>query len=524
MRTNQKVGWGVVAAIGVIVGALGLLVRYQGERGATGTRAEGADAQPKAPEVAASATTMGDCDTASCSDVWPVPASYVAVGGGAFPENTEVSLEQDLALLTEVLDRAGPLYFGGGPGARSVRELRVAPLTPQQQLSQELGQLFAPRNGRDSIYRASHLRAAAATLVRVEQRLEAEFEVSGAPLLLYIATHGEPGDEPGAVAVTLWGGQLLTPRELAALHDGTARPLRLVVTSCYSGAFAELAFNDADSDAGATVADRCGLFAGTWDRETSGCDPDPERRHQESYALHMLHALRGHDRHGQPLQATDIDADGNGHISLLEAHSFARGSARSIDVPTSTSERFLREAQTEQATIDPALLPEEALLTRRLGERLGIATQDEAERALRRLERRVRTLDDGMAAAEQVMDETYFSLASRLLSRFPVLSDAYHPEFAGTIQAHGTAIASLLHSSKEANAYEQARTAVAEFDAELARAQVDEAELLRLSRSLQTQGLAAALAARGGADYEDYQRLLACERFEPPQPPAPPPP
>ena len=55
------------------------------------------------------------------------------------------------------------------------------------------------------------------------------------------------------------------------------QPLRLVATSCFSGGFAELAFAHADVNAGPTQVPRCGLFAGTWDRKTSGCDPNPDR-------------------------------------------------------------------------------------------------------------------------------------------------------------------------------------------------------------------------------------------------------
>ena len=504
------VGAGVV--LGAAVGALWLARHEPRLPAAGGSRGqERDDATAGGGDMSAASVA---CQERACREVWPVPAPYLAVGGGAFPENTEVSLEQDLTLLTQVLGPGGVVLFGGGPGAFSVRELRSTPLTRKQVLLGELGQLFWPRQGRDSRYRSSELRAGDATLTRVTERLEAEFEVAGAPLLLYIATHGEPGSDPASVAVSLWGGHQFTPHDLAMLHDGSSRPLRLVATSCYSGGFAELAFNDADPDAGAALADRCGVFAGTWDRETSGCDPDPERRHQEAYGLHLLHALRGERRDGTPLAHSPVDVDNNGRLNLLEAHTWARVAARSIDLPTTTAERFLREVQTERTPTDGALLPEERVLVTLLGERLGVRTLVEAQRELQLQQGRLRALDDGLSAAEDGLDEAYLALSTRLLSRFPVLSDAYHPEFETTLQQHGSAIRSLLHSSGEALAYEQARRAVAEFDAELARGQVFEAELQRLVRAWETLELAAGLAARGGPDLEEYQRLLACERAE----------
>ena len=61
------------------------------------------------------------------------------------------------------------------------------------------------------------------------------------------------------------------------------RPLRMVITSCYSGGFAELAFDGASEDRGAATTDRCGFFATTWDRAASGCDPNPDRGAQAAW-------------------------------------------------------------------------------------------------------------------------------------------------------------------------------------------------------------------------------------------------
>ena len=103
-----------------------------------------------------------------------------------------------------------------------------------------------------------------------------------------------------------------------------------------------VAFETADESRGPSHTPRCGLFAGTWDRETSGCDANPDRRAQESYGLHFLHALAGKDRSGNALEPKRIDFDHDGKIGLLEAHARARIAAMSLDVPTTTSERFLR--------------------------------------------------------------------------------------------------------------------------------------------------------------------------------------
>ena len=64
---------------------------------------------------------------------------------------------------------------------------------------------------------------------------------------------------------------------------------------------------------------RCGLFAGTWDRQTSGCDANPDRKAQESYGLHFIHALSRTERTGAPLADALIDFDHDGVVGLAYA-------------------------------------------------------------------------------------------------------------------------------------------------------------------------------------------------------------
>src|SRR5262249_20179512 len=158
---------------------------------------------------------------------------------------------------------------------------------PPQTLALRLGELFTPRTSRQSRFRASGLAAGRADLDTIEEAFgHALAEETDAPLTVYIAAHGEQAERAADNAALVWGNDALTATRIAALHDGSKRPLQLIVTSCFSGGFAELAFHAADASRGAARAPRCGLFAGPWDRETSGCDPDPDRAAQEGYSLH----------------------------------------------------------------------------------------------------------------------------------------------------------------------------------------------------------------------------------------------
>jgi hypothetical protein len=432
------------------------------------------------------------------------------VGGGATPEFTEVSLEQDAELAVQVLSGPGLVLFAGGEGSASVRVL--APSHGAESLLSELGAVFDPRSGRDSRYRNTHLNAQAASLTNFETSLALASSASKEPLLVYVASHGQQGNEPRENFIELWAGEPVSVAQLDELTASAKRPVRFVIASCYSGGFAELAFSNAEAQRGATSLERCGLFAGTWDRQTSGCDPNPDRRAQEGYSLHLLHALRGEDRAGKPLPRAQLDIDGDGKISLLEAHTRARIASHSIDVPTTTSERYLREVVKTGVAPQWKLVAEEEAVVKQLGARLGLKDMAAAERRYQELSTKLDALQPELDAADDELERARAQLGAQLLARWPVLSDPYHDEFASTLQREGKSIAELLQGSRLAQAYRQARTQADAVGARANALDADEAVVLRLLRAHETAGLASALAARGGDAYAHYRALLACER------------
>jgi hypothetical protein len=443
---------------------------------------------------------------------WPASIRTLIIGGGPLPDASEVSLEQNVRLAQSVLPGPSVALFAGGPGTQSVR---TDDIPAASTLLVRLGDLFAPRPSRSSRFRASELSARRADLATIEAALERALgERNDAPLTLYIAAHGEQAELAADNAALVWGNDAITPRRLAELHDASKRPLQLVVTSCFSGGFAELAFRATDPAQGAPRALRCGLFAGPWDRETSGCDPDPNRAAQESYSLHMLNALAQRDRYGQPLPAQRVDFDGDGEVSPLEAHAYARIMADSIDMPTTTSERYLRSVQATGAPDERAikLLPEDAAVARELSRALELKGEQAARAAVRELEAARAEHAERVRDAEDALDRAYWPLVTRLLERFPVLDDPYHPDFAATLRDHEAEIDALLTRSPEAAAHRQANNALAGADAAAVTVELRETRAQRLVRAYDTLALAAALERRGGPELARFRALLACER------------
>jgi hypothetical protein len=442
------------------------------------------------------------------------PLQFVALGGGPTPESNEVSLEQDIELVQRALPPPGLVLFAGGSGSGSVRELE--PVAKGDAVRTALGDLFAPRSGRQSRYRMPRFSAERATLANVEARLSAALADGSTPLLVYIAAHGDQGSEPKNNTVALWGGRSLSVTRLSELHEQHQRPLRLVATSCFSGGFAELAFEHADAGAGRpSRVPRCGLFAGTADRETSGCDPNPNRRAQESYGLHLVHALSGTRRDGSPLPGELADFDRDGAIGLLDAHTWARIEAVSFDVPTTTSERWLRGAESDSAPIDARLLPEDRAVIERLGAALRLSSESAVQQRWAELDRQLAGLDGAVASGENGLADRVADEATLLLEQWPVLDDPFHPEFEETFAQNRPAIESALASSPEARARSEAQAELRTLYEQIDRLGVEEARVLRLLRAYETLHKAAALMKKGGPAARYYATLLACERSRP---------
>lgn len=493
MRVNRHgLAWLCALVAVSALGALAWLARETPEP--THARAQGAQAVlPKAP----------------------AQARFIAVTGGATPDSNPISLEQNLALAHAVLPGPGVLFFGSGPDGATVQVLD--PTLKRDPLLDALGELFSPRPGRDSRYQSTSLPAASATSTAVRTELSIALARPGPPLLLYMSGHGDQAELPRDNSVQLWGGDSLNAVDLATLHDNGRRPLRVVITSCFSGGFAELAFKGADNARGFTQKPRCGLFATTWDLESSGCDPNPDRAQQEGYSLHFFNALRGLDRDGQT--PIDADYDDDGKVTLLEAHTRAALASRSIDVPTTTSERFLREHVTSLEDMPDALdtqqtleTPEGQALIAALAALLALDNEARARAALAAIETQMAEADQVLAQAQDENDAAYNRLAMVLLSRWPVIDDPWHPLYASTLEQEREAILSVLAEDEAAKRYADAQATLTARDAELQTLETNYALHARLVRAYDNQRLAANLKQQGGKVWNQYLQLLTCER------------
>ena len=442
---------------------------------------------------------------------------WIVAAGGSIPELNQVQIEQDVALIAETFSAIGPgrVLFGAGVDSPSVQEL--APTSTRDPVVASLADLFAPRGGRDARYRLPTIAVdEAATATSLARTIEHATSTRGAPLVLVLAGHGNRGETARDNTVDLWAQSSLTVAELAAMLDRAQREVRVVATTCFSGGFAELVFDGADPAAGPAGPVRCGLFATVWDLEAAGCDPNPDRAAQEGYALHFFNALRGRDRDGGALDPAVLDLDGDGAISLLEAHTRVRMVSEAADVPTTTSERWLRAVAPEQGPSLPVSLPEEDALIEALTQRLDLQNREPVAFAqLEALEDRIEAASGALEDAQAREDEAYRLAAAALLARWPVLDDPWHPDFGATVADARAAIAEHLETDPVHAAYRTARAEVDRRVQELAELRRRAAWLERLTRALDNRELAGRLHAAGGTNWQIYERLLTCERSLP---------
>jgi hypothetical protein len=160
-------------------------------------------------------------------------------------------------------------------------------------------------------------------------------------------------------------------------------------------------------------------------------------------------------------------------------------------------------------------LPEDAAVVDQLGEALGLRDEASVEKRWTELDAHLGELDDRLNDAEKVLAVKEGELASRLLERWPVLDDPFHPDFDVTFRNNRGPIEDMLSRSPEAGARTRAREAVDEADGALSTLEVQEARILRLRRAYETLHLASALLHTTSPASRYYATLLACERAAP---------
>ncbi|MEX0618643.1 MAG: hypothetical protein WDZ76_05035 [Pseudohongiellaceae bacterium] len=271
-------------------------------------------------------------------------SAIIMVGGGNLPDNSQAQIELNVQWVNDIVQRRAPesefhlLYTDGDGPVPDVQEW--APVSDAEDPYQVIARVYGSDylNGyryRDNRLSAPTIASGKSSLTRIleQQWLDPE---QTSTTLIYNGHGSFGGRDTRNNALMLWNDERLSVNELDAIAD--RRPeeqeFRFILTQCFSGAFASIAWNQ-----GGKV---CGFMAESPYRESEGCSASIDTNDYRDYTTYFYAAIDGATRHGEPL-ATDPDLDGDGEINFREAHLYTLGNAVSTDLSRSTSEVYLEE-------------------------------------------------------------------------------------------------------------------------------------------------------------------------------------
>ena len=481
---------------------------------AAGCAGERPSPEPR-PQATPHATPMpapGDRPPPRHDDRPPSPhddarVRFLAAASGAFPADTQISLEQDLALVQSVLAGPGRILLAAGPGAAVLAARHDGPTDP---VRAALRDLFVPDSDPAIAFRAPRIAVdGPADRPTLLAALAGALARGDGPLLVFLGGHGEQGAAPADNRIVTWGGDGVSVAEIADALAQRTRPVLLISSACFSGGLAATAARSLDEIGRPPV---CGLFAAPWDREATGCDPNPDRTAQDGFALHFFSALAGRRADGTTIPAQTIDLDGDGRITPLEAHAFVRAEVENTDVPTTSSATYALDTAPVSGPTRRLQLPVEAHVVQTLAQRLGVVEDPRAVQAA--VETAQRRFDTAHATAEQARldeDAAFRSVAAELLSRWPGLDDPWRDDFEARLRAARPAVEAYFEASETYRRYRAARKRSHAALAQLFEIARREAMLDRLARARATLDAVARLAAADPDGFARFETLRRCE-------------
>ncbi len=154
-------------------------------------------------------------------------------------------------------------------------------------------------------------------------------------------------------AMILWHEELVSVQRLAGWLDRLPpdRPFVTMMAQCYSGAFANIIYEQGNPSNPVALQSRCGFFATVAERPSVGCTPAVNEADYRDYSSSFFAGLSGRDRTGEKVASADYDGSGQG--SYTEAHALAKVDEATTDWPVSTSEAWLqrRASRSDRAQV-----------------------------------------------------------------------------------------------------------------------------------------------------------------------------
>lgn len=285
------------------------------------------------------------------TDAAMAQSRIIILGGGAGPDSSELSIEKNVAWVSDILRGNGindfdVLFAGGSNGNADVKERDHDRTDIDRWLP--LARVLSSKSSLMTVYRknvVANLELASTrdnVIELFKERLQ-ELSAGDDILIIYQGHGGYASKDTNMNYLRLWGDTKLTMDELIDVFAAQPKntTLRFVFPQCYSGSFVKLIHDSPDDFTLSSVnTQRCGFIAVPDNRESEGCTVEDDESKYVDFSTYFFAALNGKTRYGKPLELNP-DQNNDGAVDYREAYFYASMVASSRDVPRSTSEYFL---------------------------------------------------------------------------------------------------------------------------------------------------------------------------------------
>jgi hypothetical protein len=464
---------------------------------------------------------------------------FLTIGGGSSASNNQVSLEKNVLYLQRFLGDAGLgdmpheiLFSDGTAGARDLQFDDPAIKPPR--VNQILAELFNSERGLTTQYRRHHIPHLWGASGR--QSIGKWFDMIGSKLhdgdrlFIYYTGHGGrgQGNPPTNQTLAIWNESDMPVKEFAGLLDKLPPRVQvvLIMVQCFGGGFADVIYNDADPAKGLSARNRCGFFATIPTRFAAGCTADVNEEDYHEYSTYFWAALYGQTRTGQPVAKPDYDGDGN--VSLAEAHAYALIHSATVDISMKTSDAFLRRysklkpagsgaisTETNFDRLCSVAAPADKAVLAELSAALGVTGSDRIRAATNKSEdvsRERRAIDQRKRKLEQSRNQLRRSLVSAVTDRWPELENFLHPASMKIIAEQADAIVKFAEALPRFDEFEKELRQIDDLEQQSETLERTWVKCQRLVRTAESVALAANLQKVAKMNLQErYQELVEAE-------------
>ncbi|MHB8624033.1 MAG: hypothetical protein ACYC9J_05515 [Sulfuricaulis sp.] len=452
------------------------------------------------------------------------------IGGGPTPQDSQAQIELNVNWIIQVLKgypgtRDIHVYYTNGPASSKDVVLWQASSELKDTL-QPLARVFGEQIANGNHYLTHEVPdvSAGTEADQLKPRLAQEFSAlkPGDRALIIFNGHGlHDRDDSAGNTLRLWNDTRLSVYDMDQLlnHINPKVPVRFVFNQCFSGGFERLVHPHAEDSLALNGANRCGFFAVSKDDEAEGCSASVNIGDYRDYTTYFFAALAGHSRTGESIPVNP-DLNGDGTVSLYEAHLFALSQAHSTDMPRSTSEVFLERWQPWYLRwIDTGAEPDNVYgrLAREVAKRNGLRESGHAlihEMDVRRLvlNSKLMALEDEQANLDLEIQSIQKEIRKDLGMRWPEALSPYTLNFVHFLKQDLNAAQDYIVSQAHYPDLVAKQNRSFAIDEEILHVNRDITQLDKILRLRELARLQSQFEHHASAqEREWYQRLTSCE-------------